>query len=91
MAWFLFLDESGHDHKKMPYEVRGGIALQDSQLWPFTRNVQQLEQSVFGCVLRDFQKELKGARFSIANGSNSRVSCPRCHRPNGKSTVEHFS
>lgn len=27
MSWFLFLDESGHDHKTMPYEVRGGIAL----------------------------------------------------------------
>ena len=27
MAWLLFLDESGHDHKQMPYEVRGGIAL----------------------------------------------------------------
>ena len=28
MAWLLFLDESGHDHKQMPYEVRGGVALQ---------------------------------------------------------------
>jgi len=27
MAWLLFLDESGHDHKQMPYEVRGGVAL----------------------------------------------------------------
>ena len=27
MSWLLFLDESGHDHKSMPYEVRGGIAL----------------------------------------------------------------
>ena len=30
MAWLLFLDESGHDHKQMPYEVRGGIALPNS-------------------------------------------------------------
>ncbi len=30
MAWLLFLDESGHDHKQMPYEVRGGVAIQDS-------------------------------------------------------------
>jgi hypothetical protein len=73
MAWLLFLDESGHDHKQMPYEVRGGVALQDSQLWPFTRAVQQLEQVAFGCTLAEFQKELKGStlldrkRFRFAN------------------------
>jgi hypothetical protein len=60
MAWLLFLDESGHDHVQMPYEVRGGIALQDAQLWPFTRTVQQLEREAFGCSLHEFQKELKG-------------------------------
>lgn len=73
MSWLLFLDESGHDHKQMPYEVRGGIALQDSQLWPFTRAVQQLERECFGCSLHEFQKELKGStlldkkRFRFAN------------------------
>ena len=35
MSWLLFLDESGHDHKQLPYEVRGGIALHARQLWPF--------------------------------------------------------
>jgi hypothetical protein len=73
MSWLLFLDESGHDHKQMPYEVRGGIALRDAQLWPFTRAVQQLEQVAFGCSLAAFQKELKGStlldrkRFRFAN------------------------
>lgn len=60
MAWLLFLDESGHDHKQMPYEVRGGIAIQDERLWPFTQSMQQLERDSFGCRLHDFQKELKG-------------------------------
>jgi len=73
MAWLLFLDESGHDHKQMPYEVRGGIALLDSELWPFTRAVQQLERVAFGCSLAEFRKELKGStlldkkRFKFAN------------------------
>src|SRR4051794_2987576 len=73
MAWLLFLDESGHDHKQMPYEVRGGVALRDDQLWPFTRAVQQLERVTFGCSLHEFQKELKGStlldkkRFRFAN------------------------
>jgi hypothetical protein len=76
MSWLLFLDESGHDHKQMPYEVRGGVAIQDSQLWPFTLAVQQLEQVAFGCAVADFQKELKGStlvdnkRFRFANQSD---------------------
>jgi Protein of unknown function (DUF3800) len=73
MAWLLFLDESGHDHRQMPYEVRGGIAIQDAQLWPFTRSIQQLERIAFGCTLHEFQNELKGSalldrkRFRFAN------------------------
>ncbi|MEZ6143295.1 MAG: DUF3800 domain-containing protein [Zavarzinella sp.] len=61
MAWLLFLDESGHDHKQMPYEVRGGIAIEDSKLWSLTRAVKQLEQFAFGCSLLEFQKEIKGS------------------------------
>jgi hypothetical protein len=73
MAWLLFLDESGHDHKQMPYEVRGGVALEDAQLWPFTQAMQKLEHFAFGCVLHDFKMELKGStlldkkRFRFAN------------------------
>ena len=32
MAWLFFIDESGHDHKHMPYEVRGGFAIHVSEL-----------------------------------------------------------
>ena len=61
MAWLLFLDESGHDHKNAPYEVRGGIALRDDQLWPFVQAMQRLELDSFGCQLHQFRKELKGS------------------------------
>lgn len=73
MSWLLFLDESGHDHKQMPYEVRGGIALQDSQLWPFVQAMQRLELDCFGGQLHLYRKELKGStlldkkRFRFAN------------------------
>lgn len=73
MSWLLFLDESGHDHKQMPYEVRGGIALQDSQLWPFVQSMQRLELDCFGGELHQYRKELKGStlldrkRFRFAN------------------------
>lgn len=77
MSWLLFLDESGHDHKQMPYEVRGGIALQDEQLWPFVRAMKRLELDCFGAQLHLYRKELKGStlldkkRFRFANQANS--------------------
>jgi hypothetical protein len=51
MAWLLFMDESGHSHKELPYEVRGGFALADTHLWPFVQEVLGLELSCFGARL----------------------------------------
>ena len=61
MAWLFFIDESGHDHKTMPYEVRGGVAIHVSRLWPFVREMQRLEVECFGCQLDVYGKELKGS------------------------------
>lgn len=61
MTWMLFMDESGHDHKIMPLEVRGGVALHVSKLWDFVRAWQRLELDAFGVPLSDFKKEAKGA------------------------------
>jgi len=63
MSWLLFLDESGHDHKAMPYEVRGGIALHVSKLWPFVQDIQRLELSCFGAELHQYKTELKGCKL----------------------------
>lgn len=63
MSWLLFLDESGHDHRMMPYEVRGGIALHAGELWPFVRSMQRLEHTSFGTALHQFGKELKGCKL----------------------------
>jgi hypothetical protein len=63
MSWLLFIDESGHDHKNMPYEVRGGIALRDAKLWPFVQAMQRLELDCFGCHLQQYRKELKGCKL----------------------------
>ena len=35
MAWLFCIDESGHDHKSMPYEVRGGVAIHVGQALAF--------------------------------------------------------
>ena len=61
MSWLLFLDESGHDHKSMPYEVRGGIALDAGALWPFVQAMQRLELDSFGGHLHQYRGELKGS------------------------------
>ena len=63
MAWLLFLDESGHDHRQMPYEVRGGVALHAGEVWPFVQDLQRLELDCFGTRLAQFQKELKGCKM----------------------------
>jgi hypothetical protein len=63
MSWLLFMDESGHDHKQMPYEVRGGVAIQDRRVWPLVRGISSLEQDCFGVRLADFKKEFKGEKL----------------------------
>ncbi|MDR1907767.1 MAG: DUF3800 domain-containing protein [Holosporales bacterium] len=61
MSWLFFMDESGHDHKQCPYEVRGGVALHAGKLWGFVQAMQRLELQAFGCQLSQFGNEIKGS------------------------------
>src|SRR6266436_10174961 len=63
MSYFLFIDESGHDHRNAPYEVRGGIALRADKLWPFVQGITNLEQAAFGDALHRYRTEIKGHRL----------------------------
>lgn len=63
MSWLLFIDESGHDHKHVPLEVRGGVAIHASKLWSFIQGWQRLERDCFGVVLSEFGKEAKGQKL----------------------------
>ena len=63
MTWLLFMDESGHDHKTVPLEVRGGVALHVSKIWDFVRAWHRLELEAFGAQLSDFKKEIKGHKL----------------------------
>ena len=63
MSWLLFLDESGHDHKATPYEVRGGVALHANSLWPFVQDIRRLELASFGTELAQFRTEIKGCKL----------------------------
>jgi hypothetical protein len=73
MSWLFFIDESGHDHRQCPYEVRGGIALHSTKLWSFVQSMRKLESQAFGCQISSFGAEIKGSalldrkRFAFAN------------------------
>lgn len=83
MSYLLFLDESGHDHKNLPYEVHGGIAIHASRLWSFIRAMKSLEQSCFGDALHNYGSEIKGMkllnkdRFKWANQEEEMDSIAR--------------
>ena len=61
MSWLFFMDESGHDHRQCPYEVRGGMAIHAGKLWGFVKFIQNLELQAFGCNFSSFGKEIKGS------------------------------
>lgn len=63
MSYLLFLDESGHVHRTMPYEVRGGVAIHSSRLWYFVQSMRRLEYTTFGAPLHEYRHELKGCRL----------------------------
>ncbi len=63
MSWLLFMDESGHDHKNTPLEVRGGIAIHASRVWGFVQDFQQCERNTFGFQLSERGMELKGSKL----------------------------
>ena len=61
MAWFLFIDESGHDRVASPYEVLAGVAIQDRVLRELVDGLQGAELRSFGRRYSDGQRELKGS------------------------------
>ena len=63
MSYLLFMDESGHDHKNMPYEVRGGISIASIYVFKLIQDLQFSEEKIFGCKLSEFKTEIKGSKL----------------------------
>ena len=63
MAWFLFVDESGHDRMASPYEVLAGIAIRDRDLWDVIGRLREAEVRSFGRRYSDGSRELKGTKL----------------------------
>ncbi len=57
------MDESGHDHKNMNYEVRGGVSIATINVFNFLKNIQYSEEKIFGCKLSEFKTEIKGSKL----------------------------
>lgn len=51
MSWALFIDESGQDRRKSPYEVLAGVAVEDRQIWRLIRQLSDAQHHHFGMRL----------------------------------------
>lgn len=63
MAYFLFIDESGHDRKKSPYEVLAGVVVHDEDLWNLINALHDAEIKCFGTRYTKGSAELKGLKL----------------------------
>ncbi len=63
MAWFLFIDESGQDHRESPYEVLAGVAIKDDMLWKLVQELHDTEIAHFGRRYSGGPRELKGKKI----------------------------
>jgi len=63
MAWLLFLDESGQDHRDSPYEVLAGVAVKDTILWEMIQKIHDAELFHFGRRYSKDSSELKGKKI----------------------------
>ncbi len=63
MAYFLFIDESGHDRVHSPYEVLSGIAIKDDDVWNIINALHDAEIKNFGCRYSDGHAELKATKI----------------------------
>lgn len=76
MAHFLFIDESGHDHQKSPYEVLAGIAIEDHDLWNLIKAIHQAELQLFGVEYRQYHQEIKAKKILNTKTFRKAEMCP---------------
>lgn len=63
MAYFLFIDESGHDRKASPYEVLAGVAVEDRDLWNLILAMHEAEIRHFARRYSQGPREIKGMKM----------------------------
>jgi hypothetical protein len=61
MSMVFFIDESGQDQRhREAYEVLGGIAVPQKELWPFVCSIRRALEEHFGISALAIQNEIKG-------------------------------
>lgn len=63
MAWFLFIDESGQDHRDSPYEALAGVAVRDEVLWHLVQELHDAELARFGARYTAGKREIKAKKL----------------------------
>jgi len=63
VAYLLFVDESGQDHRESPYEVLAGVVVEDRDLWNLVCAIQDAEIDYFGARYSAGSRELKSRRL----------------------------
>ena len=65
MAYFLFVDESGHDRRcpASPYEVLAGVAVEDREVWNLIDAIKDAEERILGLRYSRAKEEVKGKKF----------------------------
>ena len=63
MAWFLFIDESGQDHRESPYEVLAGVAIEDRDVWGLVQGLHDSEIAHLGHRYSEGERELKATKI----------------------------
>jgi hypothetical protein len=59
----FFIDESGHDHGKAPYEVLAAVAVAETDLWHLIQAIRAAEIEFFGVHLAKVDVEFKGKKL----------------------------
>ena len=90
MDYLLLLEESGHDHRTLPYEVRGGFALPLRDLWPMARSLRNAETYSFGRPLAGWGTRVKGARLLDRDRFRWAAQMPLLQDGERKQGVEGF-
>ncbi|HYD53674.1 MAG TPA: DUF3800 domain-containing protein [Gemmatimonadaceae bacterium] len=63
MAHFLFVDESGQDHRDSPYEVLAGVAVENQDVWNLVQDLHASEERHFGQRYSGNASELKAKKL----------------------------
>lgn len=63
MSYLMFIDESGHDLQKSPYEVLAGVVIEDRKLWKLVQQLHRAEVAYFGDKYSALERELKAKKL----------------------------